>query len=252
MKTYKGSNGNMDWNGNKLGKITLTVSLLIFGISCTTLAQKPVSERTITINMSASELLPADLIIFNVTINAEAETPQEAYELHKEKESVLAGLLKELNITEENIDFEPIRMNRRQVNGNRYNNQEPQYVTSTNQSVSITFNDFDIYERIQLTLIENNFDTFNGQFSSTKIAGGKEKALISAIKASKERAELIAETSGIEVGDIYTINYSDHQVSVPRKVNSMEMMSMSADATMMDFAQTVEVRSNINISYFIK
>lgn len=252
MTTYKGSNGNMDWNGSKLGKITLAVSLLFFGISCTTLAQQPVSERTITINMSASELLPADLIIFNVTINAEAETPQEAYELHKDKESVLAGLLKELNITEENIDFEPIRMNRRQVNANRYNNQEPQYITSTNQSVSITFNDFDMYERIQLTLIENNFDTFNGQFSSTKIAKGKEKALISAIEASKERADLIARTSGIQVGDIYTINYSDHQVSVPRRGNTMEMMSLSADASMMDFAQTVEVRSNINISYFIE
>ena len=239
-------------SGNKLSKITLTVSLLFFGISCTTLAQQPVSERTITINMSASELLPADLIIFNVTINAEGETPQEAYELHRERESILAGLLKDLNIKEENIDFEPIRMNRRQVNGNRYNNQEPQYVTNTNQSVSITFNDFEMYERIQLTLIENDFDTFNGQFSSTKIAEGKEKALISAIEASRERAELIAQTSGVEVGDIYTINYSDHQISIPRKVNSMEMMSMAADATMMDFAQTVEVRSNINISYFIK
>ncbi len=249
---YKGSKENMVSSGNKLSKITLTVSLLFFGISCTTLAQQPVSERTITINMSASELLPADLIIFNVTINAEGETPQEAYELHRERESILAGLLKDLNIKEENIDFEPIRMNRRQVNGNRYNNQEPQYVTNTNQSVSITFNDFDMYERIQLTLIENDFDTFNGQFSSTKIAEGKEKALISAIEASRERAELIAQTSGVEVGDIYTINYSDHQISIPRKVNSMEMMSMAADATMMDFAQTVEVRSNINISYFIK
>lgn len=248
---YKRSNKNMVLNGNKLSKITLTVSLLFFGISCNTLAQQPISERTITINMGASELLPADLIIFNVTINAEGETPQEAYELHRERESVLAGLLNELDIKEENIDFEPIRMNRRQVN-NRYNNQEPKYITATNQSVSVTFNDFEMYERIQLTLIENDFDTFNGSFSSTNIAEGKEKALISAIEAAKERAELIARTSGVEIGDVFTINYSDHQISAPRRVNSMEMMSMSADASMMDFAQTVEVRSNINISYFIK
>lgn len=239
-------------SGNKLSKITLTVSLLFFGMSCNTLAQQPVSERTITINMSASEILPADLIIFNVTINAEGKSPQEAYELHRERESLLAGLLKDLDIEEENIDFEPVRMNRRQINNNRYNDQEPRYITNTNQSVSVTFNDFELYERIQLTLIENDFDTFNGQFSSTRIAEGKEKALISAIEASKERAELIAQTSGIEVGDIYTINYSDHQVSVPRKSSSMELMSMAADASMMDFAQTVEVRSNINISYFIK
>lgn len=253
MQTFKRSNKNMELSGNKLRKITLTVSLLFFGISCSTLAQQPVSERTITINMSASELLPADLIIFNVNINSEGETPQEAYELHRERESLLADLLKDLNIDEENIDYEPIRMNRRQVSNNRYNsNDQPEYITATNQSVSITFSDFSIYERIQLNLIENGFDSFNGQFSSTKISEGKEKALIAAIEAAKERAELIAETSGVELADVSTINFSDHQISIPRKASSMELMSRASDASMMDFAQTVEVSSNISISYYIR
>lgn len=239
--------------GNKLSKITLTVSLLFFGMSSTTLAQQPSSERTITINLSASELLPADLIIFNVNINAEGETPQEAYDLHSDRESLLATLLQELNIKDENIDYEPVRMNRRQINGNRYNNDEkPKYVTVTNQSVSVTFNDFSLYEKIQLTLIENGFDSFNGQFSSTKISEGKEKALISAIEASKKRAELIAKTSGVELGAVSNINFSDHQIGIPRQAKAMEMMSMSADASMMDFSQTVEVRASINISYFIE
>lgn len=253
MQNFKRSNKNMVLNSNKLSKITLTVSLLFFGISCTTMAQQPVSERTITINMSASELLPADLIIFNVNINAEGETPQEAYELHRKRESLLAGLLKDLNIDEENIDYEPVRMNRRQNNNNRYNNnEEPNYITATNQSVSITFSDFSIYEKIQLSLIENGFDSFNGRFSSSKITEGKEKALIAAIEAAKERAELIAKTSGVELADVSTINFSDHQISLPRQESSMEMMSRASDASMMDFGQTVEVRSNISISYFIK
>lgn len=244
----------MALNGNKLSKITLTVSLLFFGISCSTLAQQPVSERTITINMSASEILPADLIIFNVNINAEGETPQEAYELHRKRESLLAGLLEDLDIKEEDIKYQPVRMNRQRVNGNRYNNNsgEQEYITSTNQSVSITFNDFSLYEKIQLTLIENDFDSFNGQFSSSKISEGKEKALIAAIEAAKERAELIAETSGVALGDVSQINFSDHQVSIPQRASSMEMMSVARDASMMDFEQTVEVSSNISISYFIK
>ncbi len=253
MQTFKRSNKNMVSSGNKLSKITLTISLLFFGMSCTTMAQQPVSERTITINMSASELLPADQIIFNVNINAEGKTPQEAYELHRERESLLAGLLKDLDIKEENIDYEPIKMNRRQINGNRYSTEDPQYITSTNQSVSITFEDFSMYEEIQLTLIENGFDSFNGQFSSSKIAEGKEKALISAIEAAKERAELIAKTSGVELGPVATINHSDHHVrALQKSSNSMEMMSMARDASMMDFSQTVEVRANVNISYFIE
>ncbi|MDR9419408.1 SIMPL domain-containing protein [Gracilimonas sp.] len=249
---YKGLKKNMVLNGSKLSRMVLTFGLLLFGMSCTTLAQQPANERTITINMSASEMLPADLIIFNVNINAEAETPQQAFELHKEHESLLAGLLQDLNISEDSIDYEPIRMNRRQVSSNRYGNEEPEYVTSTNQSVSITFSDFSLYEEIQLTLIENGFDSFSGSFSSTKIAEGKEKALISALQAARERAELIAETSGISLGPVLSINHSDHYVGIPNKSTSAEVMSMSRDASMMDFSQTVEVRANVNISYFIE
>lgn len=237
--------------GNKLSKITLTVSLLFFGMSCTTLAQQPVSERTITINMTASEILPADLIIFNVNINAEGETPQQAYDLHQERESVLADLLHDLDIDEDNIEYEPVRMNRRQVTSNRYDNEEPQYVTSTNQSVSITFEDFSLYEKIQLTLIENGFDSFNGEFSSTEITEGKESALIKAIEAAKERAELIAKTSGVTLGAVSSINYSDHEISFPRKTEMLEMRVSSDAASMMDFGQTVSVTANVNISFFI-
>lgn len=244
----------MALSGDKMSKISLTVSLLFFGISCTALAQQPISERTISINMSASEVLPADLIIFNVNINAEGKAPEQAYELHQEKESLLAGLLKDLNIKEENIDFEPIRMNRRQSGSSRYSsNEKTDYITATSQSVSITFSDFSIYEEIQLKLIENGFDSFNGQFSSTKIPEGKEQALITAIEMAKKRAELIAETSGVKVGPVYKINYSDHQVSIPQQSRSMEVMSLAAsDATMMDFSQTVQVRANVNITYFIE
>lgn len=237
----------------KLNGITLTLCFLLFGMSYTTVAQQTDLKRTITINMSASELLPADLIVFNVNINAEGKTPKEAYKLHQERESLLADLLKKLDIKEENIDYEPVRMNRRQLNGNRYNNEKPEYITTTNQSVSITFENFSMYEEIQMALIENGFDSFSGRFSSSKIAGGKEKALVSAIHAARERAELITQTSGVKLGDVSNISYSDHHIGIPRKSDSsMEMMAMSRDASMMDFSQTVEVRASVNITYFIE
>ena len=166
---------------------------------------------------------------------------------------MLAETLKEVEIKEEHIEYEPIRMNRRQISGNRYSDKETEYKTVTNQSVSITFEDLSLYETIQVKLIENGFDSFNGQFSSSKIGQGKEKALISAIEAAKERAELIANTSGVELGTVSSINYSDHHIGIPRaSSNSMEVMSQVSDASMMDFAQMVEVRASINISFFIE
>ncbi|WP_290961573.1 SIMPL domain-containing protein [Gracilimonas sp.] len=249
MQTFKKSKPSMVSAGRKLTKITLVVSMMFLGFSEKTSAQNQTNERTITINMSASELLPADLIIFNVNINAEAETPQEAYNLHKERESLLAKLLKQNNITEENIDYQPIRMSR--VSSNYRNNNDSR-VTRTNQSISLTFNDFGMYEEIQVALIENGFDSFNGQFSSTKISQGKEQALVSAIESAKQKAQLIAKTSGFSLGPVQTINYSDHQIGFPAKSNVMSMEAMRSDASMMDFSQTVSVTANINISFSIE
>ncbi|WP_349353358.1 SIMPL domain-containing protein [Gracilimonas sp. BCB1] len=231
--------------GKKLTKITLVVSMMFFGYSEKSSAQNQTDERTITINMSASEMLPADLIIFNVNINAEADSPEEAFQIHKERESLLAELLKKYDIKEDNINYEPIRMNKRYRNDDRM-------TTATNQSVSLTFSDFSIYEKIQVTLIENGFDSFNGRFSSTEISQGKEKALISAIEAAKKRAELIAKTSGTSLGPVQHINYSDHQIGMPRQSDVMELQAMKSDASMMDFGQSVSVTANINISFSIE
>ncbi len=228
-------------------KFVFSCFCLIFLVNCSATAQSVVenSQRTISINMSATELIPADLIIFSININAEEKTPEAAFETHKKREAVLASLLKEFDIKEENINFEPIRMNKR----TNYNNRQEEATVNTSQQVSVSFSDFDIYEKIQVTLIENSFDSFNGSFSSTKMGEGKEKALVSAIQKAKERAAFIAEQSDVKLGEITTINYSEHQVNYPPMAMEANMGRFKSEApTMMDFAQTVSVTANISIN----
>lgn len=221
------------------------LSLLIFGMGCATQARQLTNNEKISINMTASEAVEADLIVFNININAEAKSPQEAFAQHQQREELLASLLKEFDIDEENINFQPVRMNK------RYTNDRNSQFTVTNQQVSVTFSDFDIYEKIQLSLIENNFDSFNGNFSSTKIAEGKDKALLAAIQSAKEKATLIAKASGVELGSIITISYSDYTVTPSRNFARNEMMTMDASSSMMDFDQVVNVTANISIEFAI-
>ena len=214
--------------------------LFIFGLGCATNAQHLINDqKKISINMTATEAVEADLIIFNININAEGKNPRDAFTLHKERETVLADLLMKYNITEEDINYQPIRINKRYTNNGK------------TQLVSVTFSDFDIYDEIQLTLIENNFDNFNGSFSSTKLAQGKENALISAIEAAKQRAQLIAKTSGVELGGVITISYSDYTVTPYKRAESSRLMSMDASSSMMDFSQTISVTANISIEFAI-
>lgn len=222
----------------------LLIAILLFNTSVS--AQNPPAEKSIDINISASELLPGDLIIFNININAEGDTPREAFETHKKRESALADLLKKFKINETDINFQPVHINK------RYSNNEREMVPQTSQQVSVTFNDFKIYEDIQVSLIEHGFDSFSGNFSSTELEKGKEKALEKAILLAKQRAEFIAKTSGVKLGTILKINYSDNQMSYYR-VSSMDMPApgMVKESTMMDFSQTVSVTASINIEFAI-
>lgn len=222
------------------------VSIFVFGIGCATQAQQLVTgQEKISINMTASELIKADLIIFNININAEGDTPRNAFNLHKKREAVLANLLKKFTLKEENINFQPIRISK------RYTNNGTSQRSQTSQQVSVTFSDFKIYEDIQLSLIENDFDNFSGNFSSTKLNEGKEKALLTTIQSAKDKAQIIAKASGVSLGSIINISYSDYTISPQRNFARNEMMTMDASSSMMDFAQTVSVTANISIEFAI-
>ena len=250
MKKFNKLNRNMESVGRSIKFVLLVLPVLLL-TNCNTTAQSIVEnpQRTISINMSATELIPADLIVFSININAEEKTPEAAYNAHKKRETVLASLLKEFDIKEEDIHFQPIRMNKRT---NYNNNRQEVFTVQTNQQVSVSFSDFNIYEKIQVTLINNGFDSFSGNFSSSKMDEGKEKALVSAIQNAKERAQFIADQSGVKLGKITTINYSEYQISRPQMAMEADVFRSKASApSMMDFAQTVSVTSNISINFEI-
>lgn len=247
MKMFRRSRKNMVWNGKmRLVPVIATLTLL-FATAADVSAQhqQAETERSLSVNMGATEYLPADLIVFTINLNAEASSPQQAFEDHKKKEELLAVLLKKHEIDSDNIRFEPVRMSK------RYRNNEESMVTQTNQQVSVTFSDFSLYEEIQITLIENGFDTFDGRFSSASLEEGKKRALISAIKLAKEKAELITETAGLSLQGIQSLSYSDHQIRYPQASRSMDMMMAESKSGMMDFEQQVSVTANISVVFRI-
>ncbi|MFA5669334.1 MAG: SIMPL domain-containing protein [Balneolaceae bacterium] len=228
----------------RLIPLLLTFAILIIGT-----VEAQIQQQTgpqISIDMSKSVQLPADLIIFTINLNAEGSTPKEAFDLHKERERLLASLLKKLKIDANNIKFQPVQINK------RYRNDDKNMYSQTSQQVNVTFSDFGIYESIQLTLIENGFDTFSGSFSSTKLEEGKNDALKLAINSAKEKANFIAQTSGIKLGAIQKINYSEYQINTGYRAMEMKAM-VSSDSTLLDdFPQTVSVTAGVHISFLIE
>lgn len=219
----------------------LFLSLLF--VSQTTDPQPP----GLSITTTAEVELPADQIQFNINVNAEAQTPQEAYNLHQQREKALVKLLDQYKISEEDIGYEPISIAKNQ-NYNRNNEGETTY--QTRQMVHVTLEDFSIYEKIQIRLIEAGFDNFSGQFTSTEFEEGKEQALRKAIQQAKSKAEIIAEETGIDLGTVLNINYNYEQVQ-PYARETLQMKAQSDTGSLLKYNQTVTVSASISIEFAI-
>ncbi len=215
--------------------------LTIFFIAGTAQAQ---NENVISINASAEVLVPADQITFHINLNAGAETPQEAYDLHKEREKALVEALKSNDIAEENIDFEPISISK--TYNNQYPREEGEVHVRTSQSVILKLEDFDTYEEIQIVLIENGFDEFSGNFSSSELDQGRDEALKKALDSAREKADIIAGETGLTITGIKNVTYSYNQG--PPRPMMMEARAKSSDS-LMEFDQTVSVSATVSVTY---
>lgn len=222
----------------------LILMLAFFVIAGTVQAQNDRNE--ISINASAEVLVPADQISFHINLNAGAENPQEAYRLHKEREQALVEALKEHDIPEENIDFEPISITK--TYNNHYPRQEGENKVQvrTSQSVILKLDNFDIYEEIQIALIENGFDEFSGSFTSSKSDQGRDEALKKALQSAREKADIIANEMGLTISGVNHVTYSYNQG--PPRPMMMEARAKTSDS-LMEFDQTVSVSAGISVTY---
>lgn len=201
------------------------------------------AQNVININATADVLVPADKIAFNININAEGDTPQQAYDLHKKREKVLVQLLKKHDIQEENINFQPISIT--EVTQGRYDDERQEFIR-TRQRVTLTMDDFELYEKIQLTLIENNFDEFSGDFMSGETKQGEDEALKKALEIARDKATIIAGETGLTISGIKDISYS-YSRNGPRPV--MEMALQKSSDSLMEFEQTVSISASVSVTY---
>lgn len=201
------------------------------------------AQNVININATADVLVPADKIAFNININAEGDTPQQAYDLHKKREKVLVQLLKKHDIQEENINFQPISIT--EVTQGRYDDERQEFIR-TRQRVTLTMDDFELYEQIQLTLIENNFDEFSGDFMSGETKQGEDEALKKALEIARDKATIIAGETGLTITGIKDISYS-YSRNGPRPV--MEMALQKSSDSLMEFEQTVSISASVSVTY---
>ena len=217
-------------------KTTLAILFLLIFTATDGLAQS-----TITVDATGEVHVPADIVNFQINIRVTGRTPAEVFEKHKEQEGFLAGLIRDHGLDGDKLNFQPMNISSRQSRDSR------DYMS--NQQVHLQLDDFDLYEEIQVLLIENGFENFSGRFSSTRIESGENEALDLAIANAKSKAERIAGNIGKSLGEVESINHTAARI-VRGYDAQFAAMRLESDS-MMQFDQTVPVSSNVRIVFKI-
>lgn len=200
-------------------------------------------SQYISVSATGQAIVPADIAVLSVNISVTNEDAEHAFNLHKERESFLADLLTNLELDDDQISYQPVSIRpSRQRDGSAQ--------TTTSQTVTMELSDFDQLSAVQVELISNEFDNFSGSLASTMMEEGSEEALKNAIENARRDAEILAESSGKNLGDVQVIDYSSDSVYRPAALGeTMRMQTSDYGPSLGDFSQTITVEKRIQIRF---
>jgi len=200
-------------------------------------------EGLITISSIGQAFAPADIAFLTINISISDEDAERAFELHRERESFLAGLLQELNFQDDKIRYQPIT-----IRPNRQRDGDIHSITS--QQIRLELEEIEMLSELQISLIQNGFDNFSGNLSSTKIEDAGDEALRNAVNIARKDAEILALASDKTLGKVISINHtSDYSYRPSAMAETFQMREMDSGPSMFDFSQIVSVEKRITITF---
>ena len=204
------------------------------------------SESQISISATGQAYVPADIAYMSINISINDEDAERAFELHRERESFLAELLQELDFDDDKIRYQPIA-----IRPNRQREGDIHSITS--QQIRLELDEIDMLSELQITLIQNGFDNFSGNLSSTKIEEAGDEALRDAVNNARKDAEILALAAGKTLGGVITINHtSDHSFRAAAMAETFQARAMDAGPSMFEFSQMVSVEKRITITFELR
>ena len=234
---------------------TLIFSLLCYSLLlCSTLLPghtlsahiKPIhtsesSSPKEVIEITATVYVPANQIQLKIIITTEGETAQSTYEKHQERENFLTDQLKNIDISEEQIQYQPIQIR-------PFTQRDRTKLIRTSQMVQITIKETETYINLQQLLIQEGFDTFSASFSSDGLEQAKLDALEEAVEEAGRIAATLTAAAGVKLGGIQSVVYgagSGRPPVMPRA----ELALSDASAGLMEFAQQIPVHQTVTVVY---
>jgi len=197
-------------------------------------------KTTITIQTYSTIKVPADEIIFTITLNAIEKDAKKSYNKHKEIEKDLISLLRKLSIPDSCINYSLMDISKH----DRYRKKETYF--RTQQRVRVKLSDMSQYESFQIALLSNGIENFRAGFTSSQRNNIIDEVPIKALDQARAEAKNIADKIGKKIGNIIEISTRRYEQS---SFEGDAITVVSEAKSLLDIQQFVQFRAHITAKF---
>ena len=224
----------------------LLIATLLITLSIFTQAN---DKQTINIHAEGKIKTKADMADFSLTLQT---TELDANKAHSKVDSQVKDLLKHLNkyaLKEGSLDT-----SQTSIHGEYDYNLKPKKLLAyrASRQVSFSLTDLKQLDSLVTDLSKLDYTSINNiQFSVQDTQYLSDLALINAIQTAKQKAELIANEFGVELGKIDRVSHQVSQGSPPVFARAMSMEMDMAKSSSYE-QKEIEMNAFIDVSFLIK
>lgn len=232
--------------------LSVLVTMMALITSCApTSSGNNASQRILHVTGTGTVKLEPDIVSINIGIQSRSPDAGEALKENTQKAQGIINTLLEMGV--ESKDIQTRNFNIYQQQENRFPEEEtqttPTYVIEN--TVAITVREIDALGEILTKVVDGGANSINSiRFDVEDRDAAAVEARKLAIEDAKEQAAAIAETAGVNLGPIQSIDVQSSSAIMPRAAYAMEDAVGGGNVPISGGTMSIEV--SVNITYGIE
>jgi hypothetical protein len=220
--------------------------LFLFLFFCLVSVNAQENKKFINITGTSEVIVPADQMNFTVTIRTIADSIEVSKRISDKRVDEVLELLKKEGINSQDIETVPVYF------GKYYETKDRERIQKGfNTDIRVTFLLKDLSKYYELTnklCSSSSFETVNSVYGISDYELQNKAAYQKALKAAKEKAEYMANTLGLKLGDVLEIDEYSGGQSYPNSTSLQSGVVFQNDS----IAGKVNIKRSIRVKFAIE
>jgi uncharacterized protein YggE len=229
--------------------VIVMVMALVTGCASTSKANN-VANRALNVTGKGTVKLEPDIVTINVGVQSRSPDAGEALKENTQKAQGIIDTLLDLGVENKDIQTRNFNIYQQEDTRNPEENTERNITYVVENTVAITVREIDSLGEILSKVVDEGANTINSiRFDLEDRETAMAEARKLAIADAKAQAEAIANTAGVKLGVIQSIDVQSSSSIVPRAAYAMEEAVGGGNVPISGGTMRIEV--SVNISYGI-